>query len=68
MPQGSHATYDVILSQEDLAEDEYSKAFSIVPNTGYQRQSFSINVINPSLIDYEDLRWQRFTITVSFLN
>ena len=68
MQQGNNATYDVILSQMNNAEDEFSRAFSIVPNAGYQRQSFSINVINTSLIDFEDLQWQNFSVLVSFFS
>lgn len=65
MQQDIHATYDVTLTQEDGVE--FSNAFSIVPNQGYQRQGFSINVIDTTLIDYEDPPWQRFTVTVRFI-
>lgn len=61
---GDHATYEVILTQSDDASADYSSAFNIVPGNGYQRQSFSISVINTTLIDYEDEKWQNFDITV----
>lgn len=61
---GEHASYEIVLSQNDDVVADYAKAFSIVPNNGYQRQSFTISVANTSLIDYEDPDWQEFDILV----
>lgn len=64
-PQGIHAQYNVYLSQK--TQIPHSEAFLIVPNNGYQKQSFDINVIDTTLIDYENLDWQTFNIDVSIL-
>lgn len=62
---GPHATYEVILTHRDEnVEVEYSDAFTIVPSSGYQKQSFAISVTNTNLIDFEDELWQSFEITV----
>jgi hypothetical protein len=63
---GPHATYEVILTQSEDSDVEYSDAFTIVPNSGYQRQSFAVSVTNTSLIDFENTKWQNFEITVRF--
>lgn len=44
---------------------EYSKAFNIIPNSGYQRADFfKINVIDAISVDFEDPEWQEFTLKV----
>jgi len=55
---GVHASYDVKLVQHDDWLTDYSAAFNIVPNSGYQRQTYSIYVQNTNLIDYENDEWQ----------
>lgn len=62
---GPHATFDVVLTEEQNALEVYSSAFNIIPNSGYQLTPFSINVLNAELLDYEEANWQNFTITVS---
>lgn len=62
---GLHATYDVLLIEEAGSLAEYSKAFNIVPNNGYQEQGFTISIANTSLIDFEDTLWREFDIIVS---
>lgn len=62
---GPHATFDVVLTEEENALEVYSSAFNIIPNSGYQLTPFSINVLNAELLDYEEPNWQNFTITVS---
>lgn len=52
-----------MLSQK--SELPHSDAFIIVPSVGYQRQSFDINIIDTSLIDYENVDWQVFNVDVS---
>lgn len=61
-----HATYEVFLSQSTDALDTYANAFSIVPNNGYQRQSFAISVVDTKLIDYENPLWREFDVVVSW--
>lgn len=60
-----HATYDIILMEKEDSRAEYSKAFNIVPNNGYQEQGFTISVADTSLIDFEEPLWREFDIVVS---
>jgi hypothetical protein len=61
---GPHATYEVVLTQRDDAASDFAKAFSIVPNAGYQLQNFTVSVANTALIDFEEADWQEFEIMV----
>jgi hypothetical protein len=61
---GDHATYEVVLTQKENSAAEFSKAFNIVPSNGYQRQSFSISVLNTDMIDFENEIWQTFEIEI----
>lgn len=61
---GQHASYEVVLSQETNALEEYAKAFNIIPINGYQTQSFTISVADTSMIDFEDANWQNFEVFV----
>ncbi|KAF5276238.1 hypothetical protein FQR65_LT04043 [Abscondita terminalis] len=56
---GPNATYNVL-----LIDTEFSKAFQIVPNSGYQTATFSISVINSELLDYENTDWREFELTI----
>ena len=62
---GPNASYDIILTNVEGSIAEYSKALNIVPQSGYQLQSFTISVADISLIDFEDVAWQEFDIVVS---
>lgn len=62
---GPNASYDIILTNVEGSIAEYSKALNIVPQSGYQQQSFTISVADISLIDFEDVAWQEFDIVVS---
>ena len=62
---GPNASYDIILTNVEGSIVEYSKALNIVPQSGYQQQSFTISVADISLIDFEDVAWQEFDIVVS---
>jgi aspartyl/asparaginyl-tRNA synthetase len=62
-----HATYEIVLTQKDTSLVEYSKAFNIVPNNGYQEQGFTLSVANIDLIDYENEIWREFDIIVSLI-
>lgn len=61
---GPNASYEVILSQETSALDDFAKAFNVIPSNGYQKQSFTISVANTSMIDFEDGNWQDFEVIV----
>lgn len=59
---GVNAMYSVKLEQE-----KFATAFNIIPQNGYQEQSFSISVLNQNLLDYEVAEFQSFEISVSIL-
>ena len=65
---GRHATYEIVLTQKESSPSEYSEAFNIVPNNGYQEQGFTISVANAALLDFEESLWQEFEIIVSILS
>ncbi|KAL7052776.1 hypothetical protein ACKWTF_005003 [Chironomus riparius] len=57
---GTNAMYSVKLERENFAS-----AFNIIPRIGYQEQStFSISVLNQNLLDYENLEFQSFDISI----
>lgn len=43
---------------------EYEKAFSIIPDKGYQESSFTIIISNATLLDYDDENWRTFELIV----
>ncbi|XP_044005260.1 protocadherin Fat 1-like isoform X2 [Aphidius gifuensis] len=49
-----------------LTDSEYnwSSAFLIVPNNGYQSGNFTITIIDASLLDYEDENWRNIEINI----
>lgn len=57
---GVNAMYTVKLEQE-----KFASAFNIIPQKGYQEQSFSISVLNQNLLDYEVAEFRSFNISVS---
>lgn len=59
---GIHATYSVSLSPDGI-----SGAFNIIPSNGYQLENFTISVVNPLILDYDNGTWN-FTITVIFFH
>lgn len=52
------------LADENKNEIDYTKAFQIVPTTGFQKMEFSLNIIDTKLLDYENVEWQKFQIKV----
>ncbi|XP_066993174.2 cadherin-AgCad1 [Anabrus simplex] len=42
-----------------LEENEWSSAFLLIPDAGYQTANISISVVNPSALDYEDPDWRK---------
>lgn len=63
--QGDNAKFEVKL--EDKSNGEYTKAFQIIPTTGYQTWSFSLAIVDNSLLDYENDDWQEFEFEVLIL-
>lgn len=61
---GPHASYEVVLTQDELAAANFAEAFIIIPGNGYQEQTFTITVADTALIDFEDPDWRSFEITV----
>ena len=62
--QGTNAYFEIILSQNDDKQIEYSKAFDVIPKSGYQNASFQLIVFDKNLLDYENEIWQSFVIKV----
>ncbi|XP_063995154.1 protocadherin Fat 4-like [Diachasmimorpha longicaudata] len=48
----------------DNSEHNWSSAFMIVPNSGYQSETFTLSVLNASLLDYEDEKWRNMAIEI----
>lgn len=63
---GPHATYSVKL-QERVADEllDDGDSFSITPRSGYQQVNFTLTVVNPTALDYEDLDRQQFELIVT---
>ncbi|CRL07387.1 CLUMA_CG020361, isoform A [Clunio marinus] len=59
---GDNASYDIFLKSSE--GQEFANAFSIIPSNGYQRQGFTINVLNKDLLDYEMVEWQQFELMI----
>lgn len=63
---GIHATYNVsLIANEGIS---YWKAFDLIPDSGYQTNSFKISVGNAAPVDYEDINWREFDLQVSLFN
>lgn len=45
----------------DSTEHSYNSPFQVIPSQGYQEYSFSLSIINSTLLDYEDENWRSFT-------
>ncbi|XP_070502052.1 cadherin-AgCad1-like isoform X3 [Chironomus tepperi] len=56
---GMNAMYNVRLERE-----KFASAFNIIPQNGYQEQSFTISVLNQNLLDFEVPEFQSFDITI----
>uniref|UniRef100_A0A0C9RKK1 Cdh23_3 protein n=1 Tax=Fopius arisanus TaxID=64838 RepID=A0A0C9RKK1_9HYME len=67
----------IVITDPDLAENgqysvrlidksmhHWSSAFMIVPNSGYQSGTFTISVVNATLLDYEDENWRNMEIEI----
>lgn len=65
--QGVHATY--VVSLEEMVDGalvpiDYAKPFVVIPNNGYKQSFFTITVADAALLDYENVPWQEFKLTV----
>ncbi|XP_015127857.1 cadherin EGF LAG seven-pass G-type receptor 1 [Diachasma alloeum] len=52
------------VSLTDHSEHKWSSAFVVVPTSGYQSGTFTISVLNASLLDYEDEKWRNMEIEI----
>ncbi|XP_053667519.1 cadherin-23-like [Anopheles marshallii] len=62
---GEHARYDVRLAETVSGVQQATTTFTIIPESGYQLVSFTINIINASLLDYELPERQTFLLHVT---
>lgn len=62
--QGSNATYNVFLTNPK-GDLEYAEAFTMIPNSGYQKTDFSLTVTQADQLDYEDENWRQFELKVN---
>lgn len=45
--------------------EQWSEAFSVIPNQGYQDGKFTVSVSDPSKLDYEIEAWRNITLKVN---
>lgn len=64
--QGIHATYQVSLTSQNALGLQYEQPFIVIPNKGYKDANFTITIGDTEFLDYEDLNWQEFKITVNY--
>ncbi|XP_053671456.1 cadherin-23-like [Anopheles nili] len=62
---GEHARYDVRLTETVDGTVQPTESFTIIPSSGYQRMSFTININNASQLDYEIPQRQTFQLHVT---
>ncbi|XP_049281712.1 cadherin-23-like isoform X2 [Anopheles funestus] len=62
---GEHARYNVRLTETVAGVQQATTSFTIIPESGYQLVSFTINIINASLLDYELPERQTFLLHVT---
>ncbi|XP_046401464.1 protocadherin Fat 3-like [Ischnura elegans] len=53
-----NGTYEVELKDLDEEGTKFTEAFSVVPSQGYHDATFSVLIVNPKLLDYEDEAWR----------
>ncbi|KAM7362387.1 cadherin-AgCad1-like [Cochliomyia hominivorax] len=61
---GSNATYNVFLTNPSGAI-QYAEAFTMIPNSGYQRTDFSLTVTQADQLDYENENWRNFELKIT---
>uniref|UniRef100_A0A182SXX2 Cadherin domain-containing protein n=1 Tax=Anopheles maculatus TaxID=74869 RepID=A0A182SXX2_9DIPT len=62
---GEHARYEVRLAETVNGIQQPTTSFTIIPESGYQLVSFTINIINAAMLDYELLERQTFLLHVT---
>lgn len=62
--QAENAQFDVKLDNDGSID--WKSAFIIIPNSAYQLGTFTITVVNASLLDYEDEAWRNIKLKVCF--
>lgn len=48
----------------DDSSFSYNTPFQVIPSSGYQEYTFSLSIINTTLLDYEDANWRDFSFTM----
>ncbi|XP_037819620.1 cadherin-23-like [Lucilia sericata] len=61
---GSNATYNVFLTNP-VETIKYAEAFTMIPNSGYQKTEFSLTVTHADQLDYEDENWRNFELKIT---
>ncbi|XP_065371260.1 cadherin-23-like [Calliphora vicina] len=61
---GSNATYNVLLTNA-IGTIKYAEAFTMIPNSGYQKTDFSLTVTHADLLDYENENWRSFELKIN---
>lgn len=54
------------MSLKDLGNINFSKAFQIIPYSGYRNWSFSLSVIDAEKLDYDKEDWRTFELQVPY--
>uniref|UniRef100_A0A182VRC6 Cadherin domain-containing protein n=1 Tax=Anopheles minimus TaxID=112268 RepID=A0A182VRC6_9DIPT len=62
---GEHARYNVRLAETVSGIQQATSSFTIIPESGYQLVSFTINIINAAQLDYELPERQTFQLHVT---
>ncbi|XP_035894666.1 cadherin-23-like isoform X2 [Anopheles stephensi] len=62
---GEHARYEVRLAETVSGQQQPTTSFTIIPESGYQLVSFTINIINAAKLDYELPERQTFLLHVT---
>ncbi|XP_051174171.1 protein dachsous-like [Leptopilina boulardi] len=57
-----NAQFDVKLENDDIIN--WKSAFIIIPNSAYQLGTFTISVVNATLLDYEDENWRNIKLKI----
>ncbi|XP_061386106.1 cadherin-23-like [Musca vetustissima] len=58
---GTNASYNIYFIN-DNGSIQYSNAFAMIPNSGYQKTDFSLSVTQADKLDYENEDWRSFQL------
>ncbi|XP_077288501.1 cadherin-AgCad1-like [Arctopsyche grandis] len=59
---GENAEYEVVL--KSVEPETAADAFLVIPNGGYQKQEIKITIVNASMLDYDDVAWQKVVFKI----